>query len=571
MINLEKKYVIGCSSSDNYLVFCLYKNYRIELITSNLIGDDNYEFFFQKKIINFLEQIKIDFLQINNIVYANKTFANFLVNLQENSLKFPYGFGFFLNNFPKQIRKNIYFKDFVENSIYHHYWQKNKAFNKSHIIEEIENKILFAKTDFALISGVYAVDKESDLAIFYLNKEYQENSVVLASVAGNQKKIYKEINFPNSLHYLKESFNSYFTENYQDFKMVENNQGYSEKICQALINDLIFIEEDGSFLLNFQYLKLADKKYSFTKKFKKFLEQKIFLKNQPDCNEINIFMASVNEVFKRIVIELLKNLQKISSLNNLVVLGCDIINQEMLEVIRNQNIFKEVHFQPYRREVLKAIGSSLISNYQEDKKINKVDISKTINLNCSNSFISNQIKDRLENLQAKYLNVFDDEFTNIIFENLRNNKIILWFNYSDISDYSFGNRGLLACYNKKNIERLKLLKLKNNSLILLKDNLLNFYSADNQINFNKIADNKDQPRELFKFEISPNNLFHRIVQKYHAEDKSSFLISSAINCSWQSYNYENQDEMADYYKFFINNNIDVLVVENFILFKEDQF
>jgi len=571
MINVEKKYVIGCSSLDSYLVFCLYENHEIKLISTNVVDHENFQFFFKKKLIDFLEYIKIDFSQIENFVIANKTFGKFLTCLQDYSLQFPCSFKFFLNNFPKQILKNIYLKEFVETSVYQYYWQKNKPIKKGYIIEEFNKKILFTKTDFALIAGIYGVSKENDLAIFYLNKEYQENSVVLASVVGNQNKIYKEINFPNSLHYLKESFNYYFGENYQDFKIGKNNQQFNEKICQTLVNDLIFIGEDGSFLLNFQYLKLADKKYSFTKKFKKFLKQKIFLKNQPDCNEINIFMASLDEVFKRIIIKMLKNLQKISSLNNLVVLGCDIINQEMLEYIRNQNIFKEVHFQPYFREVLKAIGCSLIYNYQQDKKINKVDISKTINLNCPNSFNSNQIKDKLENMQAKYLSVFDDEFANIIFENLRNNKIILWFNYNEISDYSLGNKGLIACLNQKNIERLKLLEIKNNSLILLKNNLLNFYSADKEINFKKVTDNQDQLRELFKFEISPNNLFHRVLQKYHIEDRSCFLINSTVESLSHFSNHKNYDQIADYYHFFNNNDIDVLVVENFILFKEDQF
>lgn len=571
MINFEEKYVIGCSFNNNCLVLCACKNYKIELVTFDFVNQENYEFFFNKKMVNFFEQLQIDFLQIDKIVSADKVFSSFLLNIQEHSLKFPFGFNFFLNNFPKQVLKNFYLKDFITMGIYNFFWQKNKPVSKGYIIDDINNKILFARADFALIAGAYGLAKEDNLAIFYLNKEYQENSVVLANVVDNQKKFYKTINFPHSLHYLKETLSCYFYENYPDFKVTKNNQRSSEKICQALINDLIFIEEDGSFFLNFQYLKLTDNKYVFTKKFKKFLEQKIFFKKQPDLNEINTFLVSVEEIIKRIIIAMLKHLQQISSVNNLVILECSIINIEMLEIIRKENIFKEVHFQPYRKEVLKTIGSSLIGNYQKDNKISKIDINKLSNFNCLNSFNSKQTRDSLKNIQAKYLSVFDDEFVNILFENLQNEKIILWFSNDNISDYSLGNKGLLACFTQKNIERLKSLQTNNSSLICLKDNLLNFYPLDEEINYKKIVDNKQHLKELFKITISSSNLFHRIVEKYHIANKFPFLINSQVESLIQSSSHENHEQIANYYHFFTNNDLDILVVDNFILFKEDQF
>lgn len=575
MSNFEEKYVIGCSFTKDCLVFCAFRNNRIELVSFDFIESKKYELFFTEKLTNFLKELQADFFQLDKIVNADKTSSNFLVCLQEYGLKFPNGFKFFFNNFPRQFLVNLYFKDFVLTTIFKHFWQKNKPINKGYINEDIINKMMFAKTDFALIAGIYSLSKKNDLAIFYLNEDYQENSLVLASVIDNQKKIYKTINFPHSLHYLKESLNCYFYENYKDFKIVKNNQKFSEKICQTLIDDLIFIGKDGSFLLNFEYFKLADKKYSLTKKFKNFLNNKVFLQNQPDHDQINIFMASIDEVFKRIVIAMLRNLQQNSLANNLVVLECGIVNKELIETIRQQNIFKEVHFQPLRREILKAIGSSLISNYQENYLIGKVDIAKTVNLSCRSNFNSNQAEDKLKNIQAKYLNVLDDEFVNIVFENLRNNKIILWFSNSYISDYPIGNRGLISCYNQKNINRLKLLRTNNSSLMLLKNNLLNFYSVNDEFNDQKIADNTEQLnteqlQELYKFAISSTSLFHKVVQKYHLENKSDFLINSLVEISNKSSGNRDHQDLADYYHFFMNNDVDVLVVENFILFKEDQ-
>jgi hypothetical protein len=117
---------------------------------------------------------------------------------------------------------------------------------------------------------------------------------------------------------------------------------------------------------------------------------------------------------------------------------------------------------------------------------------------------------------------------------------------------------------------LKSLQANNSSLICLKDNLLNFYPLDEEINYKKIIDNKQHLKELFKIAISSNNLFHRIVEKYHIANKSPFLINSQVESLTQFSGHENHEQLVNYYHFFTNNDIDVLVVDNFILFKEDQ-
>ncbi|GDX36431.1 hypothetical protein LBMAG18_09420 [Alphaproteobacteria bacterium] len=578
--SIHGKYVIGFSLINNYIALSLSKCNKIIFVSyEEIIADglNNYESCITQKLEVFLNQIKIHFSEIQSIVYSDKTFSSLIVNFQEHSLKFPKGFKFFLENFPKQILKNIYIKDFFIKSFFNYYWQNLKPINKGFILQEINNKILFARSDFSLVAGIYSTCEYEDLAIFYLNEDYQENCAVLANIIGNQKKIYKTINFPHSLHYLKNSLNYYFANNHQQFEINQKNNKFSEEFYLAITQELINVKEDGSFEVNFKYFKLANKKYKVTNKFKVFLKDKIFNKTMSDGSNISVFLATFDEVVKDIIIKMLNHLKSQNNSENLVILNCQILDQEMIRKIRQENIFKEVYFQPYRRDILKAIGSSIINNFKEDQRITKVDFSQTMNLNFANDFSTDIIKEKLNLLQAKYLKVLDSEFINIIVENLRNDKIILWYQGIDISEFGLGRRGLIASLKEKNYQRLKSLKVSDYTLNLMYDNKIESYLVKEDIGLKKINNYQKnnncefKSNQFFKLNEKFHEQFFKVLYSYFAIGENCPIINSFNDLLSDNFNQQKFDQIANYFYFFINNDIDILIVENFILFKEDQF
>ena len=178
-------------------------------------------------------------------------------------------------------------------------------------------------------------------------------------------KLIKEIRYPHSLGLLYSSFTYFcgFKVNYGEYKLM-GLAPYGEPVYYALIRDnLIDIKSDGSFQLNMEYFDYHRKNKMINEKFSALLD------GPPREREADItkremdIAASVQKVIEEAVLLLAKHAKKITGEINLTMAGGVALNCVANGKLLFEGIFENIWVQPAAGDAGGALGSALYATF----------------------------------------------------------------------------------------------------------------------------------------------------------------------------------------------------------------
>lgn len=186
---------------------------------------------------------------------------------------------------------------------------------------------------------------------------------------GNSIRLLKEIDYPHSLGLLYSAFTYFcgFKVNSGDYKLM-GLAPYGKPIYYQLIKDkLIDVKEDGSYRLNLEYF---DFQYGRAMTNEKFAELFGGSRREPESRITKREMdmaASVQKVTEEVVILTAKYAKKIlgDEVDNLVLAGGVALNCVANGKLLNQGIFRDIWVQPAAGDAGGALGAALYYYYQK--------------------------------------------------------------------------------------------------------------------------------------------------------------------------------------------------------------
>ena len=553
--------------------------------------------------INYvLKESKLELRNVDHIVFFEKPFLKF-ERLLETYLAFaPRGFRSFCMSMPIWLREKLFQKKFL--------FEKLKENDEN--FDDI-NKINFSEHHYSHAASAFYPSPFNDAIILTLDGVGEWATTTVAIGNNSEIQIVKEIHFPHSIGLLYSAFTYYtgFKVNSGEYKVMGLAPYGKPKYKEIIINKLIDLKEDGSFKLNMKYFNYATGLTMINKKFEDLFGYKV---RNPEKDLLTQFhmdiAASIQAVTEEIVLKLVKSLSKENKSKNLCMAGGVALNCVANGKILKKNIFKNIWIQPAAGDAGGSLGAALAFWYKElgnkrPEKLNDEDEMQGSYLGPS--YKNDQVESILKSLDAKYENMEDQNLINIIANELKNEKTVGWFQgRMEFGPRALGARSIIADPRSEKMQKELNLKVKFRESFrpfapsILREDLNSWFQLNtdspymllvSDVNKNIQIPMNEKDQKLFgidKLNIKRSSIpavthvdysariqtvhkktnpkYYNLIKKFKEITSCPILVNTSFNVRGEPI----VCTIEDAFKCFMGTNLDILVCENFILYKNKQ-
>jgi len=555
---------------------------------------------YPKNAINYvLKEASLKLSKIDHIVFYEKPFLKF-ERLLETYVGFsPSGFKSFSMSMPIWLGEKLFQKKMLFDALK----EQDNNFNDIKKINFSEHHLSHAASAF--FSSPY------DEAIILTLDGVGEWATTTVSLGKNNKiNILKEIHFPHSLGLLYSAFTYFlgFKVNSGEYKVMGLAPYGEPKFENIILDKLIDVKDDGSFRLNMDYFDYATGLTMTNNKFTKLfnIERR---KSEDKLLQIHMdIAASIQAVTEEIVLKITRFLSKEFKLENLCMAGGVALNCVANGKILKEGLFKNIWIQPASGDAGGALGAAQAFYYQELDNNRK--ILKTDSMNGSYlgpKFTDNQVEDELKNCGANFKKLTSDQVIKDTAKALSEEKAVGWFQgRMEFGPRSLGNRSIIADARSEKMQKNLNLKVKYRESFrpfapaVLFERVSEWFEINSESPYMLlVADVKkskqlkmtEEQKNLFgidKLNIKrssipsvthvnysariqtvhkeTNLMFHALIEEFERITKCPVLVNTSFNVRGEPI----VCSATDAFHCFMGTDLDVLVCNNFILYKNEQ-
>jgi carbamoyltransferase len=547
-----------------------------------------------------LKKSNIKLSEVNYIAFYEKPFLKFERLLETYVAFAPKGFKSFLMSMP--------------------IWLKGKLFQKKVLFDELKNhdsnfndinKIYFAEHHFSHAASAFYPSSFKDAAVLTLDGVGEWATTTFANGMDNKLQITKEIHFPHSIGLLYSAFTYYtgFKVNSGEYKVMGLAPYGEPKYKKKILENLIDLKNDGTFRLNMDYFDYATGLTMTNEKFNKLFNNPVRNSEKELLTQFHMdIAASIQSVTEEIVLKLAKSISKESISKNLCMAGGVALNCVANGKILNENIFDNIWIQPAAGDAGGALGAALALWHEElgnKRNIKNKDDMKGSYLGPS--FNENEIELSFKKLGAKYKKFDENVMLSTVAKELADEKTVGWFQgRMEFGPRSLGARSIIADPRSDKMQKNLNLKVKFRESFrpfapsILREDVSEWFELNcdspymllvSDVNKKIKRDMTDEEKNLFgitKLNIKrstipavthidysariqtvhkeTNNKFYKLIENFKKITGCPVLVNTSFNIRGEPI----VCSVEDAFRCFMGTDLDILVCENFILFKEEQ-
>jgi carbamoyltransferase len=544
-----------------------------------------------------LEEAGIGPSDLDYVIFYDKPLLKF-ERILETYLAFaPRGFKNFMRSFPS--------------------WVKDKLFQRELLLKDLTNclgcrsewkeKLFFSEHHLSHAASAFFASPFDSAAVLTMDGVGEWATTSLAIGRGNQLEILKEIRFPHSLGLLYSAFTYYagFKVNSGEYKLMGLAPYGSPIFADTIKKNLIDIRPDGSFKLNMHYFDYCTDMKMTNLKFDNLFGGK---PREPEAKitqkEMDI-AASIQEVTEEIILKLASSIRKTTDMKNLCLSGGVALNCVANGKLLDSQIFEKIWIQPASGDAGGALGAALAAEYlMLGRPRNCKDKDMMEGSYLGPSYTLDKIRESLLNEGAIFKEHSEKELINKTTKALIDGKAVGWFQgRMEFGPRALGSRSIIADPRPVGTQKQLNLKVKYRESFrpfapsILREDLADWFDINTDSPYmlfvSKIKNKKRlklSGKEEKLFGIKKLNVpksvvpavthvdFSARIQTVHLETNPRFykLIDSfkhATGCPIlvnTSFNVRGEPIVCspkDAFRCFMGTELDVLVIENFIIEK----
>ena len=555
---------------------------------------------YPKNAINYvLKEAGLKLNEIDHVVFYEKPFLKF-ERLLETYVGFsPSGFRSFSMSMPFWLSEKLFQKKLLFDGLK----EQDSSFNDV-------NKINFSEHHLSHAASAFFSSPYEEAIILTLDGVGEWATTTVSMGKNNKINILKEIHFPHSLGLLYSAFTYFlgFKVNSGEYKVMGLAPYGAPKFKNIILDKLIDVKEDGSFRLIMDYFNYATGLTMTNDKFAKLFSME---RRKPEDKLLQIHMdmaASIQAATEEIVLKITRFLSKEFKLENLCMAGGVALNCVANGKILKEGLFKNIWIQPASGDAGGALGAAQAFYYQELD--NKRKILKTDSMNGSYlgpKFTDDQVEYELKSCGANYKKLISDQIIKNTAKALAEEKVVGWFQgRMEFGPRSLGNRSIIADPRSEKMQKNLNLKVK------YRESFRPFAPA---VLFEKVSEwfeiNSESPYMLFVADVKKtkqiqmtneeknffgidklnikrssipsvthidysariqtvhketNLMFYKLIEEFERITKYPVLVNTSFNVRGEPI----VCTATDAFNCFMGTDLDVLVCNNFILYKENQ-
>lgn len=350
-------YILGISAYYHDSAACLLKNGVIVAAVQEerFTRIKNDAAFPEKSIRYCLDLAGISLCDVNHVAYYEKPFLKF-ERLLETYLAFaPIGLGSFLKSMPMWLKEKLFFKKMVVKTL-----QKIDArwnFNGTNL--------LFTTHHNAHAASAFYPSPFNEAMILTVDGVGEWATTSISKGSRNTIDNISYINFPHSLGLLYSAFTYYlgFKVNCDEYKVMGLAPYGKPVFVDIILKELIDIKPDGSYRLNMRYFTYATALTMTGEKFSHLFGEPVRSK-EGALTAFHMDMASsIQQVTEEVMILLTSSLHRKYGGENLCLAGGVALNCVANGKVLKQSGFKNIWIQPAAGDAGGALGAAFATHY----------------------------------------------------------------------------------------------------------------------------------------------------------------------------------------------------------------
>jgi carbamoyltransferase len=450
-------YVLGISAYYHDAAACLIKD-------GEIISAAQEERFTRKKhdsafpanaIAYCLTHARIVPEQVDHIVFYDKPYLKFQRLIETYLAYAPRGFESFVKAIP--------------------IWLKDKLFQRAAIIKALrvlwgsgcdwDQRLLFSEHHLSHAASAFFPSPFERAAVLTMDGVGEWTTTSLALGEGANLTVTKEIHFPHSLGLLYSAMTYYtgFKVNSGEYKVMGLAPYGQPKYVKLIKDHLIDIKDDGSFALDMSYFNYCTGLTMTNEKFDALFG------GPPRTQEAELtqremdLAASIQVVTEDVVIKLARNIAKTTGEKNLCLAGGVALNCVANGKLLRENIFDNIWIQPAAGDAGGALGAALAAYHLMLKGPRHVTPSRDAMKGSylGPEFSSTDVAERLAQSGAVFSMHTDDEITDLTAQALADGKAVGWHcGRMEFGPRALGARSIIADPRSASMQKTLNLKVK---------------------------------------------------------------------------------------------------------------
>ena len=603
-------YILGISALYHDSAVSLLKDGKIiyaaqEERFSRIKHDPSFPINSLRECLNFCD-LSLD--QIDYIGFYEKPVKKFIRLLKTFLGNSPVGYKSFENAMTEWLTNKLFIKRNITTELFKLQQTLDKKSNLNK--ETIRKKILFSEHHESHAASCYYPSPFKNSAILTIDGVGEDTTTSIAHGKEDKITFLKEILFPDSIGLLYSAFTFYlgFKINSGEYKVMGLAPYGKPKFKSLILNNLIDVKKDGSFKMNMKYF---DYQYGYKTINQNFIDLFKEKRRSPESRLKEFHMdisSSIQNVIEEIVIKLCKTAKKLTNSDNLVLAGGVALNCVANGKILNEKIFKGTWIQPASGDAGGSLGVALSIYHKHlgHKRTVDENSDSMFGSYLGNKFERNVIEEFLNTVDAKYHYIDNNKLTKETAKLIYEGKIVGWHKGKmEFGPRSLGARSILADPRDHKMQSKLNLKIKfresfrpfapsvlkekahkyfdlsgyDSPYMLLVGQVKNSYKQNLNINYNNIIETINKKRseipsvthidnsariQMVNKETNPN--FHNLIVEFEKLSGIPILVNTSFNVRGEPIVCTPEDS----YKCFMRTNMDALIIENFLLYKNEQ-
>jgi carbamoyltransferase len=546
-----------------------------------------------------LAEANIKASEIDHVVFYEKPFLKF-ERLLETYLAFaPRGFQSFRKAIPVWLKEKLFQKSVLRGHL-----------GKVDESVDWEARLLFADHHQSHAASAFFASPFSESAILTLDGVGEWTTTSAGYGKNNTLDLRREINFPHSIGLLYSAFTYYtgFKVNSGEYKVMGLAPYGEPKYAGLILEHLVDLKDDGSFRLDLDYFDYCTGLTMTNGRFDALFGGKPRDPSERLDQRHMDLAASVQHVTEEIVLRLTRSLARDGLSQNLCLAGGVALNCVANGKILRDRTFKNIWVQPAAGDAGGAIGAALAAYYQFAGQPRTAPAGDAMAGGyLGPSFSQSEIKDRLGHVGAVFTELDDDAIIQSTVKALVAEKAVGWFQgRMEFGPRALGARSILGDPRSASMQSSLNLRVKFRESFrpfapaVLREDVAEWFDLDADSPYMQIVadvlhsrrrtanpdDHKlfgidrlniprseipavthvDYSARIQTVHADTNKRFHDLLTAFKAETGCPVLVNTSFNVRGEPIVCTPEDA----FRCFMGSDIEVLVVGNCFLNKENQ-
>ena len=545
-----------------------------------------------------LSEGKITAEELDYVVFYEKPFLKFDRLLETYFACAPRGFRQFLMGIPQWLNEKLHIPREID-----------KALGKP-----FAGKYIFTEHHESHAASAFFPSPYADAAIVTLDGVGEWTTASVGVGRGNTVELHYALHFPHSLGLLYSAF-TYFTGfkvNSGEYKLM-GLAPYGRPIYRdTILANLLDLKEDGSFRLNMDYFTYCYTDVMVGEKFAALFGGPRRTPETPVTQREMDIAASIQSVTEEIMLRIVRFAHAKTGMKNLVLAGGVALNCVGNGRILREGPFENLWIQPASGDAGAALGAALFVHHQllgnERVVDNRTDLQRGSLLGPQ--FSTDQIRTFLDSVGAVY-SYYEDEppLLDQLAADIDDGKVIGWFQgRMEFGPRALGSRSILGDARSAEMQTRMNLKIKFRESFrpfapsVLREQASDFFELDPRqespymllvapvqaskrigtdglekgltgIDLLKVKRSQvpgvthvDYSARVQTVDAERHGRYYRLLDQFRQKTGCPLVINTSFNIRGEPIVCTPEDA----YRCFLSTHMDVLVVENFVLYKDRQ-